>query len=139
MKKAVATPASPATIDEYIAAAPPEVRPVLQRIRDTVRKAAPTAAETVSYRMPSFTLHGALVYFGAFKEHIGFFPPVHDEVLKAAAAKYMGPKGNLRFPLAKPMPYALIGKLVRARVRANEARLLARKTKRKPAVAQSKG
>ncbi len=132
MKKAAMSPASPAaptTIDEYIAAVAPEVRPVLERIRATIRKAAPTAVETVSYRMASFTLHGAFVYFGAFKEHIGFFPPVQDEALKLAAAKYMGPKGNLRFPLNKPMPYALIGKLVKARARANEARLLARSSK----------
>ncbi len=123
-----ASPGSPSTIDEYIAAAAPEVRPVLERVRATIRTAA---VETVSYRMASFTLHGALMYFGAFKEHIGFFPPVQDAALQLAAAKYMGPKGNLRFPLNKPMPYALIGKLVKARVRANEARLLVRKDKRR--------
>lgn len=130
MKQAAAPPS---TIDEYIEAAVAEARPVLERIRRTIRKAAPTATETFSYRMPSFVLHGPLVYFGAFKQHIGFFPPVHDEALQMAAAKYMGANGNLRFPLDKPMPYALIGKLVKARVRANEARLLVRKARRQRA------
>lgn len=113
---------TPATIDDYIAAARPEVQPILERIRTTIQQAAPAAQEKISYRMPAFTLDGALVYFAAFKQHIGFYPPVRDEKLAAEASAYAGEKGNLRFPLDKPIPYALIGKLVKARVRENRER-----------------
>jgi uncharacterized protein YdhG (YjbR/CyaY superfamily) len=73
----------PTTIDEYIAAFSPEVRSILERIRATIKKAAPDAEETISYQMPSFTLKGHLVYFGAFKKHIGFYPPVRDDRRRA--------------------------------------------------------
>lgn len=113
---------TPASIDDYIAAARPEVQPILERIRDTIRQAAPAAEEKISYQMPAFTLDGALVYFAAFKHHIGFYPPVRDKKLRAETSAYAGEKGNLRFPLDKPIPYALIGKLVKARVRENQER-----------------
>lgn len=109
----------PTTIDEYVAAFPPEVQAILQKIRATIHKAAPGAEETISYRMPSFKLRVHLVYFGAFKTHIGFYPPVRDEALRAEAAKYAGEKGNLRFPLDQPIPYALIGKIVKAHIEAS--------------------
>jgi uncharacterized protein YdhG (YjbR/CyaY superfamily) len=108
---------APASIDAYIAAAPPEVRPVLEAIRTTVGKAAPAAEERISYGMPAYFLDETLVYFAAFKKHIGFYPPVRDPALKALAAGYAGPKGNLQFPLSEPMPHALIARIVRARVR----------------------
>jgi uncharacterized protein YdhG (YjbR/CyaY superfamily) len=112
-------PAAPAprTIDEYIAAAPAEVRAVLQAVRATIRSAAPTAVERISYRMPAFFLGGALVYFAAFKQHVGLYPPVRDESLKAELARYAGPKGNLRFPLSEPMPLDLIRRVVEARIK----------------------
>ena len=66
--------AAPQTIDEYIAGFPPEVQAILQKIRLTIKKAAPDAEETISYQMPTFTLHGNLVHFAAFKKHIGFYP-----------------------------------------------------------------
>ena len=113
---------SPESIDQYIASAPEEVRPVLEGIRATVRKAAPDAEERISYRMPAFFLEGALVYFAAFKKHIGLYPPVRDEKLKVALSKYAGPKGNLQFPLSEPMPHALITKVVQARIKENLAR-----------------
>lgn len=125
--------AAPTTIDEYIAAFPPEVRSILERIRTTIQKAAPGAEEVISYQMPSFTLKGHLVYFGAFKKHIGFYPPVRDEELKRETAIYAGEKGNLRFPLDHPIPYALISKIVKARVAENLAREAAKKKKRKSA------
>lgn len=108
---------APATIDEYIAAAPAEVQPVLQAIRATIRQAAPLAQERISYRMPAF-FRGkkALVYFGAFKQHIGLYPPVHQPSLLAQVARYAGPKGNLQFPLSEPMPHVLISQIVRARL-----------------------
>ncbi len=119
------------TIDSYIAAARPDVRPVLQAIRATIRKAVPKAEERISYKMPAFFLDGAVVYFAAFKQHIGLYPPVNDETLKPLLAKYAGPKGNLKFPLSEPIPHALIGKIVKARVREMTARKDARTAARK--------
>ncbi|HEY6134547.1 MAG TPA: DUF1801 domain-containing protein [Rubrivivax sp.] len=117
------------SIDEYIASMPEDVRPVLQAVRATVRKAAPQAEERISYRMPAFFQGGVLVYFAAFKQHIGLYPPVQDASLKPLLAKYAGPKGNLKFPLSEPMPHALIGKIVKARLKEN----LGRRSARRPA------
>lgn len=115
--------APPATIGEYINAAPAAVRPVLREIRRVVRKAAPDAEEVISYRMPAFRQQGILIYFAAFKNHIGVFPPVSgDAKLVAAVKPYAGPRGNLRFPLDRPMPYGLIARIVRLRVRQQRTR-----------------
>ena len=121
--------ALPTTIDAYIRPYPPAVRAILERVRDTIRKAAPDAEERIAYRMPSFALNGALVYFGGFKEHVGFFPPVNDPAVKRAAAAYAGEKGNLRFRYDEPIPYALITKIVKARVRENQERAAAKRKK----------
>jgi len=109
------------SIDAYIAACSPGVRPALRKLRATIRRAAPPdAQEMISYRMPAFALHGMLVYFAAFKNHIGLYPPVRgDAKLEAAAAKYAGPKGNLKFPLDQAIPYTLIARIVRLRVKQN--------------------
>jgi uncharacterized protein YdhG (YjbR/CyaY superfamily) len=118
-------------ISEYIAAAPSDVQPVLRKIRATISAAAPEAQEVISYRMPAFRMHGILVYFAAFKAHIGLFPPVSgDAALKKAVAPFAGPKGNLRFPLDKPIPYALIKRIVRLRVKQDIARSKVAKKKR---------
>jgi uncharacterized protein YdhG (YjbR/CyaY superfamily) len=93
---------------------------ILEKIRETIKKVAPDAEETISYQIPAFTLKGHLVYFGAFKKHIGFYPPVRDEELRRETSIYAGEKGNLRFPLDKPIPYTLISKIVTARVRENQ-------------------
>ena len=119
----------PATVDEYIATFSPAVQSVLQQVRRSIRAAAPDAVEKISYRMPSYHGHGALVYFGGFKEHIGLYPPVKDESLKVASARYAGPKGNLRFPLSEPMPLALITKLVKARIREDRAHAMRKGSK----------
>ena len=114
---------APKSIDEYIAASPSAVQPILKKVRSTISSAAPGAREVVSYRMPAFKLHGILVYFAAFKAHIGLYPPVSgDASLKKALAAYSGPNGNLKFPLDQPIPYALIKRLVRLRVRQDVAR-----------------
>ena len=120
----MATRAKPESIDQYIAMCSPEVRTVLRKLRATIKQAAPPETEEIiSYRMPAFVLHGILVYFAAFKNHIGMFPPIrNDAKLKAAVAKYVGPKGNLRFPLDQPFPYALVTKIVKSRVRQNLAK-----------------
>ena len=113
----------PTSIDQYIATFPPEVRAILERIRGTIRRAAPKAREIISYRMPAFAMSGILVYFAAFKKHIGLFPPVSgDARLEKSLARYAGPKGNLQFPLDEPIPYALIGRIVRLRVKQDAAR-----------------
>jgi uncharacterized protein YdhG (YjbR/CyaY superfamily) len=109
--------AAPKSIDEYIAASSPPVRAILARIRATIRKAAPGAKECISYRMPTFKLHGVVAHFAAFKKHIGFYPPVRgDARLQKAASIYAGPKGNLKFPLDEAIPYALIERIVKFKV-----------------------
>jgi uncharacterized protein YdhG (YjbR/CyaY superfamily) len=114
---------TPETIDEYIALRPPKVQAILQKIRRTIRKAAPGAEEVISYRMPAFKLNGIIVYFAAFTNHIGLFPPVRgDAKLVKAIDPYAGPKGNLRFPLDQPIPYGLIEKIAKLRVKQNMAK-----------------
>jgi uncharacterized protein YdhG (YjbR/CyaY superfamily) len=122
-------PPVPGTIDEYIAGFPPGIRPILERMRATVRELAPDAEERISYGMPAFFKDGALVYFAAFKKHIGLYPPVRDEQLKPELERYAGPKGNLQFPLAEPIPYELIASVVRARLRENREHHAARAKK----------
>lgn len=115
--------AVPLTIDDYIADSPEAVRPILEKIRRVIREAAPGATEVISYRMPAFKGRGILIYFAAFTAHIGLFPPVSgDAAIERAIAPYAGPKGNLRFPLTRPMPYALIGRIVRLRVEQDAAK-----------------
>jgi uncharacterized protein YdhG (YjbR/CyaY superfamily) len=119
-----ATRAKPTSIDHYIATCSPDVRAVLKQLRSTVKRAAPPEAEElISYRMPAFALHGILVYFAAFKNHIGMFPPIRgDAKLEADLAKYAGPKGNLKFPLDQSFPYALVARIVKFRVKQNLAK-----------------
>ena len=108
----------PKSISDYIAACPPAVRPILTKIRTTIRAAAPGAKEVISYRMPAFKGHRILLYFAAFKAHIGVYPPMSgDPGLTKALAPYAGPKGNLKFPLDQPFPYALLKRIVRHRVK----------------------
>lgn len=111
---------APKNIDEYIAGFPPEVQEILQKIRLTIRKAAPKAEEAISYMMPTFKLHGNLVFFAAYKKHIGFYPaPRGNEAFKEELSAYDGGKGTVQFPLDKPIPYALIRKIVKFRVQEN--------------------
>jgi uncharacterized protein YdhG (YjbR/CyaY superfamily) len=111
---------SPQNMDEYIEAYPPQVQEILEKIRNTIRKAAPAALETIKYQMPTFTLKGNLVYFAAFKNHIGFYPPsAANEKFKTELTAYVGPKGSLKFPLHKPIPYTLISRIVKLRVQEN--------------------
>jgi uncharacterized protein YdhG (YjbR/CyaY superfamily) len=113
----------PETIDEYNAGFPPEKRAILEKIRATIRGAAPDAKEVISYRMPTFTQDGVLVHYAAFKNHIGLYPPVSgDAELEAAVAPYAGEKGNLRFPLDRPIPYDLIGRIAKHKLEQNQAK-----------------
>jgi uncharacterized protein YdhG (YjbR/CyaY superfamily) len=109
------------TIDEYKRGFPKDVQLILEKVRQTIRKAAPGAAEAISYQMPTFKLNGKnLVHFAAWKSHIGFYPtPSGTEKFKKELSRYKGAKGSVQFPLDKPIPYDLIKRIVRFRVEEN--------------------
>jgi uncharacterized protein YdhG (YjbR/CyaY superfamily) len=113
----------PRTIDDYIAAAAAASQPILRRLRRLVHEAVPSATEGISYQMPAFRTTGVFLYVAAFKAHIGIFPPVKGSAtLQKRLARYRGPKGNLKFPLDEPMPYALITQAVKAAAREHAGR-----------------
>jgi uncharacterized protein YdhG (YjbR/CyaY superfamily) len=123
--------AKPKDIDGYVSQFSPDVRAVLRDVREAIRRAAPEAEETISYQMPAFRQHGILVYFAAWKKHIGLCPPVSgDDAVERAAARYAGPKGNLQFPLDEPMPLTLIERIVKLRVKQDAAKAAARRKKK---------
>lgn len=111
-----------ATIDEYIKIYPSEVQIILEKVRQTIRKAAPEAVEAISYRMPTFKLNGKnLVHFAAFKNHIGFYPiPSGIEAFKEELSAYKQGKGSVQFPLDKPIPYELISRIVEFRAKESQ-------------------
>jgi uncharacterized protein YdhG (YjbR/CyaY superfamily) len=120
-------PTAPRNIDEYIAGFPCHIQAILGKIRSTIRKAAPGAEEKISYRIPAFTLKGNLVYFAAFKKHIGFYPTsTGTEKFRKELSIYKGGKGSIQFPLEKPIPFALISKIVKFRVKENMERAQAK-------------
>jgi uncharacterized protein YdhG (YjbR/CyaY superfamily) len=113
-----ANQAAPKDIDEYIGGFPKDVQEILEKIRITIRKAAPDAEEAIKYKMPTFTLHGNLVHFAVFKKHIGFYPaPRGAEELKDELSAYGGAKSSVSFPLDQPVPFDLIRRIVELRVR----------------------
>ena len=113
----------PADINEYIAAFAPEVQTVLKQVRATIKAAAPSTEEVISYQMPAFRGNTILVYFAAWKKHIGLYPPVSGNAkLEKDIRPYAGPKGNLQFPLDEPIPYDLITRIVKHRVRQDSTR-----------------
>jgi len=109
------------TIDEYIETFPKDVQAILRKMRQTIRDAAPGAVEAISYQMPTFKLNGRnLVHFAAFKSHIGFYPiPSGIEAFKEELSPYKQGKGSVQFPLDRPMPYGLVERIVRYRVKEN--------------------
>lgn len=110
----------PRGVDEYISSFPAEIRERLEKVRKAIRKAAPAAEERISYQMPAFFLDGVLVYFAAFKKHIGFYPRnTAIRKFKKELAPYTGAKCTVRFPFDKPIPAGLIGRIVKFRVREN--------------------
>ncbi|OGO34251.1 MAG: hypothetical protein A2W35_12010 [Chloroflexi bacterium RBG_16_57_11] len=123
------------SIDEYIAGFPTDVQVILEKIRETIRKAAPTAQETINYAIPTFTLQGNLVHFAAFKKHIGFYPtPTGIEQFKNELSAYEMAKGSVQFPVDQPIPYDLISEIVKFRVQENLLRAEAKaKGKKKKA------
>jgi uncharacterized protein YdhG (YjbR/CyaY superfamily) len=108
------------TIDEYIAAFPPEIQRLLQEMRAAFHAAAPEATEKISYQIPTFYLNGNLVHFGAWKNHIGFYPTSSGtQAFKNELSVYEGAKGSVKFPIEKPLPLELVGRIVRFRVKEN--------------------
>lgn len=121
----------PKDVDSYIAKFSAEVGKVLEEVRQVIQRAAPGAKEIISYQMPAYRQHGILVYFAAWKEHIGLYPPISgDATLQKAVAKYAGPKGNLQFPLDEPMPFKLIERIVKLRVKQDAAKAAQKKIKK---------
>jgi len=111
----------PADIDGYIAGFPEEIRVILNKLRETIRKAAPGAGEGINYGIPAYRLNGKeVVYFAAFKNHIGIYPaPRGVDEFKKELAEYKGGKGTVQFPLDKPLPLRLISRIVIYRVKEN--------------------
>jgi uncharacterized protein YdhG (YjbR/CyaY superfamily) len=113
-------PTAHKSMDEYIRGFPKEIREVLQKIRITIRKAAPQAEEIISYQMPAFKQNGNLVYFAAFKKHFGFFPTSSGtRAFKQELSVYRGSKGSVQFPFGQPVPFGLISRIVKFRVKEN--------------------
>src|SRR6185436_10597127 len=112
-----------ATVDEYIALAEPKAKKALKDIRKTIKSAAPKAEEVISYQIPGYKYHGMLVFFAAWKNHISLYPaPWSADSLKKEMSVYEGSKGTIKFPIDKPMPLALIKKMVKYRMKQNEER-----------------
>jgi uncharacterized protein YdhG (YjbR/CyaY superfamily) len=108
------------TIDEYIATFPESIQEILEKIRQTIKESAPQSQEAISYRIPTFKLNGNLVHFAAFKDHIGFFPTSSGvDAFQKELSGYETSKGTIRFPLDKPIPFDLIRKIVKFRVKEN--------------------
>ena len=112
-------------MDEYVAKFPKNVRDILEELRRVIKESAPKAEETISYAMPAFRLNGkSLVFFAAWKNHIGFYPsgPSAIEAFKKELSPYKQAKGTVQFPLDKPIPFDLVKKIVRFRVKENESK-----------------
>jgi len=110
--------------EEYIAAFPKDKRELLEKLRTTIKKAAPAAEELISYGMPAFKLNGLLVWFAGHNKHIGFYPRVSAiEAFKKELSVYKGAKGSVQFPFDKPVPFALVTRIVKFRVKENLEKL----------------
>jgi len=119
---------TPRTIDAYIAGFPTIIQEILEKMRETIKKAAPGAVETISYQMPTFALHGNLVHFAAHKNHIGFYPaPSGIVAFKEDLKGFKSSKGAVQFPIDKPLPVELIFEIVKFRVIENLEKAEAKK------------
>jgi uncharacterized protein YdhG (YjbR/CyaY superfamily) len=123
MRKTDAKSAPAKDVDEYLAGVPKEARATLEKLRKTIKAAAPMASEVISYQMPMYKHHGMVVGFAAFKDHCSIFPgSAVIDTYKKELKHYDTSKGTIRFPANKPLPAALVKKLVKARIAENEAR-----------------
>ncbi len=121
----------PTTIDEYIADFPTGVRPLLEKVRAAIRKAAPDATEAISYQMPTFKLHGNMIHFAGYDHHIGLYPGSRPiEEFKDELTKYKTSKGTVQLPLDKPIPVGLIGRITKFCVKRNLEKAAAKSIRR---------
>jgi len=119
-------------VNEYISGFPKDVQGILEKLRTTIKKAAPGAEELINYGVPAFRLNGNLVFFAAHKNHIGFYPaPSGIEAFKKELAAYEGAKGSVQFPIEKPLPFSLITKIVKFRIKENLEKAAVKTTKKK--------
>ncbi len=112
----------PKDVDTYLASVPPDARAVLEKLRQTIKAAAPRAEEVISYRMPAYKYLGTLLYFAAFKDHCSLFPG-SKSIIKTFAKELQGFKvsaGTIHFTVEKPLPATLVRKIVKARIKENE-------------------
>ena len=108
------------TVDEYISTFPASTKTILKELRKTIKQAAPQAEELINYNMPAFTFHGRLVYYAAYKKHIGLYPiPSAIRAFQKDLSDYKTSKGAIQFPLDRPIPFGLITKIVKFRVKEN--------------------
>jgi uncharacterized protein YdhG (YjbR/CyaY superfamily) len=118
-------------IDEYMAGFPADVQVIMEKIRATIRKAAPDAKEAIKYQIPTFVLNGNLIHFAGYKNHIGLYPgskPIEE--FKNELSRYETSKGTVRFPLDKTIPYGLIGKITKFCVKRNQQKAATKRHKR---------
>jgi uncharacterized protein YdhG (YjbR/CyaY superfamily) len=119
---------TPADVDEYIAGFPADVQKLLEKVRSTIRKAAPKAEEAIKYQIPTFVLNGNLISFAGYKGHIGIYPaPREVAEFKKELAAYKGNKSTLQLPLDKPVPVDLIGRIVKYQVKRSQAKATAKR------------
>ncbi len=115
---------APESVDSYISTFDPDTQAKLQMMRQCIRKAAPNAEEIISYRMPAYRYYGVLVYFAGYKNHIGFYPTGSAiKTFKRELSVYKGAKGSVQFPLNQPIPKELVIRIVKFRLKENEAKL----------------
>jgi uncharacterized protein YdhG (YjbR/CyaY superfamily) len=108
------------SIDEYILSFPPETQKILKKLRRVIKNSAPGAEEKISYQMPAFALHGNLVYFAAWKNHIGFYPTSSGiKAFRRELSEYKVAKGSVQYPISQPLPYELISRIVKFRLAEN--------------------
>lgn len=118
----------PKSIDEYILQYPQEIQEILKTLRKVIKESAPNAEEKISYRMPTFALNGNLVHFAAYKNHIGFYPTSSGiNTFLHELSGYKTSKGAVQFPIGKPIPYGLIGEIVKFRVAENQSKVEGKK------------
>jgi uncharacterized protein YdhG (YjbR/CyaY superfamily) len=119
-------------VEEYLSAFPKNISSILEKMRETIKKAAPDAEELISYNMPAFRLKGMLVYYAAHKNHIGFYPTSSGiSAFKKELSAFEGSKGSVRFPMHEPLPLKLITEIVKFRVKENLERERARSGQKK--------
>jgi uncharacterized protein YdhG (YjbR/CyaY superfamily) len=116
-------------VDEYISASPSDMQVKLEKVRKTIRSAAPKAEEVISYGIPGYKYYGILIYFAGFTNHISVYPaPRQHESFKKELAAYKGGKGTVQFPNDKPIPFDLIKRIVKFRMKQNELKVISKKS-----------